>query len=152
MNITWPRAKCHLGAQCRFLTGELRPRYKCVICKVQLHSEAMGYSTPHGMDGAVRCNNMSACQRRSKPPRKHPHQRWGIRERVVVRKVTILLLQSRYRSKQLVEFAAVARTNIDIFNRWRRSKAITEGKSWRRSCSCCSHQDEYEHCFHRWRR
>ena len=70
MNITWPRAKCHLGAQCCFPQGELRPRYKCVICKVQLHSAEMGCSTKHGEDGVVRCINTSACQRRSKPSRK----------------------------------------------------------------------------------
>ena len=72
MNITWPRAKCHLGAKCCFPQGELRPRYKCVICKVQLHSAEMGCSTKHGEDGVVRCINTSACQRRSKPSRKTP--------------------------------------------------------------------------------
>ena len=72
MKKTWPRAKCHLGAQCCFPTGELRPRYKCVICKVQLHSDAVDCSTSHRGDGSVRCNNTSACLRRSKPPRRTP--------------------------------------------------------------------------------
>lgn len=75
MNITWTRAKCHLGAKCCFPQGELRPRYKCVICKVQLHSAEMGCSTKHGEDGVVRCINTSACQRRSKPPRKTPTEK-----------------------------------------------------------------------------
>ena len=34
---------------------ELRPRYKCAFCNVQLHNSVFGCSAPHDDDGAVKC-------------------------------------------------------------------------------------------------
>ena len=120
MNITWPRAKCHLGAQCCFPQGELRPRYKCVICKVQLHSAEMGCSTKHGEDGVVRCINTSACQRRSKPSRKTPTGKGGGNKRKSSgKKTNTSVAPNPVQKKKTREdpgpprVAAIAVTNID---------------------------------------
>jgi len=120
MNITWPRAKCHLGAQCCFPQGELRPRYKCVICKVQLHSAEMGCSTKHGEDGVVRCINTSACQRRSKPSRKTPTEKGvGNKRKSSGKKTNTSVAPKPVQKKKTragpgaPRVAAIAVTNID---------------------------------------
>ena len=120
MNITWPRAKCHLGAKCCFPQGELRPRYKCVICKVQLHSAEMGCSTKHGEDGVVRCINTSACQRRSKPSRKTPTEKGvGNKRKSSGKKTNTSVAPKPVQKKKTragpgaPRVAAIAVTNID---------------------------------------
>mmetsp|Transcript_4384 Transcript_4384/g.5707 ORF Transcript_4384/g.5707 Transcript_4384/m.5707 type:complete len:339 (-) Transcript_4384:24-1040(-) len=56
----FPLGPCSLGDKCLCKTMELRPRYKCVYCNIQLHSSISKCSIPHGEDGKVKCQLQNA--------------------------------------------------------------------------------------------
>ena len=54
----YPTGRCSLGDQCKAPHGQLRPKYKCFFCDVQLHPFAFGCSEIHD-DDKVKC--ISGC-------------------------------------------------------------------------------------------
>ena len=50
----YEKGKCSLGEQCKHPEGDLRPKYKCFFCGLQLHPVVFGCSEVHD-DDKVKC-------------------------------------------------------------------------------------------------
>ena len=52
--VNFPKGPCALDFDCYFPCGELQPRYKCCLCKAQIHNSVFGCSALHGEYGDVK--------------------------------------------------------------------------------------------------
>ena len=50
----YEKGKCLLGEQCKHPEGDLRPKYQCFFCGLQLHPVVFGCSEAHD-DDKVKC-------------------------------------------------------------------------------------------------
>jgi hypothetical protein len=57
----YPPGRCSLGAHCKNEDFELRPHYKCKVCRLQLHNFALGCGAQYNEDGGVVCPEGFGC-------------------------------------------------------------------------------------------
>ena len=65
VGIGFEKGRCSLGPLCRCPEGELRPKYKCKRCGVQLHNYVQGCSDTLD-DNKVQCKDGEGCSKRNK--------------------------------------------------------------------------------------